>query len=91
MSYQIQYSPEFKKQYPAKVKHKHSLLPIIILSVALLLVYAATQTRAINVLLPGSETVTTAAFSGLVNNVQSGISVRESLLMFCREIIISGK
>lgn len=89
MSYQIQYSPELEKQYPTK--QKRSPLLFIIICAVLLILYAVFQSNITNVFNPGDEAVTAAAFSGLVESVESGVSVRESLLAFCREIIESGK
>ncbi len=90
MSYQIQYSPEFAKQYPSKPKQKRSPLPLVAISAALLLVYIAVKTNIFSILLPGDEAVTVAAFSSLVESVESGIPVRSSLLEFCRKIIVNG-
>lgn len=87
MSYQIQYNPELNKQYTTKRIQKRNLLPLIVLIGVLIVAYVAIQTNIISILVPGEEAVTAAAFSELVDNVESGVPVRESLLTFCREII----
>lgn len=90
MSYKIQYSPEFAKRYPTRRKQKRSSLTFIITVGILLVAYFAFGTDFINVLFPKDRVVAVSAFSGLVESVESGASVKNALLEFCREMIVSG-
>ena len=87
MSYQIQYSPEFSKYYPSRHKQKRPLLPVLAVLSAVMIVYILHQTNLIGVQTSGEEIEAVAVFSELISNVESGTSVRESLLAFCRELI----
>ncbi len=90
MSYRIQYSHEFAKHYPIKKNRKRGLLPFAIIMVALLVAYLVFGTGIADIFLPGDQDVAASAFSGLVESVESGNSIRNALLDLCREIIKSG-
>ncbi len=90
MSYQIKYNPEFSKRYPTKQKQKRSPLPYIVSIAAVVLIYIVLQTNILSALFSEEKAGTTAALTGLVENVESGVSIRESLLTFCRKIITIG-
>ena len=90
MSYKVQYSPEFAKRYPTRRKQKRSSLPFLITFGILFVAYFAFGTDFINDLFPEDRVVAVSAFSGLVENVESGASVKNALLELCREIIVSG-
>ena len=90
MSYRVDYSPELSKQYPSAVKipKRIPLRPILLSVGAILVCYGIYRSGALKLLSPGDPTVTTAAFSGMVDDIGAGESVREAFLTFCKEIII---
>ncbi len=90
MGYRIQYTPEFNKRYAPKAGHKRNFMPLLVVSAVLIALYIGVQTNIIGSILPGDKAITATAFSELVQSVESGVSVRESLLLFCREVIVNG-
>ena len=91
MSYTIQYSPESAKRYPKRRRQRRSSLPYFVLIALLLITYAAFRTNIKNALQPKDNTVAVEAFSGLVESVESGNSIKNALLTFCSEIIENGR
>lgn len=91
MSYHVEYNPELGKRYPSvpKQRRKPSVAVILLLAVVIA-AYAFFQNGLIRYLIPGDPEVTTAAFSTLVERIEEGESVRESLAGFCQEIILRG-
>ena len=90
MSYKVQYNPEFAKRYPTKRKQKRNLLPFIIIIAVLFFAYFALGTNTIDAVFTGDRMVAVSAFSGLVESVESGDSVKSALLELCRDIVVSG-
>ncbi len=91
MSYHVEYNPELGKRYPSIPKQRRKPAAAIMLLLAVVIAsYAFFQNGLIRYLIPGDPEVTTAAFSTLVERIGEGDSVRESLVGFCQEIILSG-
>lgn len=90
MSYRIQYSPELEKRYPTDSKQKRGAVPLLAIIAFLLIIYIAIGTNVIDALLPANDAVAVSAFSGLVESVESGNSIKKALLDFCHKIITSG-
>ena len=90
MSYRVDYSPELSTQYPTRVKipRKLPLRPILLSFAVILFCYGVYCTGVWKLLIPGDPAVTTAAFSGMVDDIGAGESVRQAFLTFCREIIV---
>lgn len=91
MSYHIDYNPETKNRYPTFVKTRREipvrrlLLPIAVIMVC----YGIISSGLLRYLIPGDPAVTTAAFSGMVDEIGTGESVRQAFLNFCKEIIVN--
>lgn len=91
MSYYVEYNPELNTKYPkslnikSKMKLIRSIVWILILSGGFWLC----QDELVDILIPGDNEVTISAVSSLVENVQSGEPVYESLMTFCDEIIVN--
>jgi len=91
MSYCVDYNPEMKKRYPHIIKIRKEL-PIrpVLLSIAVVAVcYGVFRSGLLRFLIPGDPAVTTAAFSGMVDDIGSGESVWQAFIDFCKEIIIN--
>ena len=93
MSYRVDYDPESKKRYPTIIKYRRKLpVRAILLSVTTVaLCYGIISCGALRLLIPGDPAVTTAAFSGMIDDIGAGKSIRQALLSFCKEIIINAK
>ena len=92
MSYQIQYHPEFQKQYPTtsmRPKRKRKGFGFL-LAIGFLLLCFFVREKLYMFLIPGEPAVTVGAFSQMVNRIQQGIPVGESVMGFCEEIISHG-
>lgn len=90
MSYSVEYNPELGRRYPAtRKKRGKSAGPVMILAAIAVAMYTFVQSGLVRYLLPGDPEVTAAAFSMLVERVEAGEPVRESLLHFCEEIIVN--
>jgi len=88
MSYSVSYNPELKKRYPIiqqKKKLGHRVLWLALCAVSIGVLLASNGW--LRYLLPGDPDVTAAAFSSLVERVASGVSVKESIYIFCEEIL----
>ena len=92
MSYHISYNPELSARYPIVLHHKKKLSkPLIVIGLAAALAAgAAMRDGVLRFLIPGDPDVTAEAFSTMVDRVEMGEPLRESLLSFCQEIIING-
>jgi len=90
MSYSIKYEPELRKKYPSAsrqgIKAKKAAILLLVIGVV---IFCAFQTNVVKFLLPGDQAVTAAAFSSLINHMEAGVSVKESLITFCKEIIVN--
>ena len=92
MSYCVEYNPELSKRYPATEKRNKKPIKIVLTLLTLAVaVYVLLRSGVGQYLIPEDPGVTSEAFSVLVEHVQSGESIRESLLRFCEEIITGGK
>ena len=93
MSYRVDYNPEMKNRYPSTFRVKKKLpMRLILISVAAMAVCGCILfSGVLRFLIPGDAAVTTAAFSGMVDDIGAGESVRQAFLTFCREIIINAK
>lgn len=91
MSYCVDYNPEMKKRYPAYIKVRRKVpVRALLLAVAVIIVcYGIFYSGLLRLLIPGDPAVTTAAFSGMVEDVVAGESVRQAFLEFCKEIIVN--
>ena len=85
VSYQINYDPSRRRKfYPAKRKK----IPRWILAVAgIALAVIIFHNELKNILIPGDPQITSAAFSGLTEDLQAGESFKNAVAAFCREII----
>ena len=92
MSYHIDYNPEMKNRYPnfIKVRREIPIRTIIVLIVVIVACYGFISGGILKYMIPGDPVVTTAAFSGMVDDIGAGESVRQALLNFCKEIIVNG-
>ena len=92
MSYRVSYNPELSVKYALKMspKKKISKSFVVIGLVAALATGVWMRVDMLRFLIPGDPDVTAAAFSEMVERVEMGEPLRESLLAFCREIIVNG-
>ena len=90
MSYSIAYSPDLNKKYPI-VKSKRRKFPkkLLILIMICITTYILMQCNVLRYIMPGDPDVTMSALSTLVQDVGSGDSVKDAIMTFCEEIIIS--
>ena len=92
MSYRVDYNPEMKKRYPTFIKIRKKLPVRLLLSlVAIAACYGVFCSGVLRLLIPGDLAVTTAAFSGMVDDIGAGESVRQAFLAFCKEIIVNAR
>ena len=92
MSYCVEYNPELSKRYPVTEKKNRNPTKIVLTLMTLAVaVYVLLRSGVGQYLIPKDPGVTSEAFSALVEHVQAGDTVRESLLRFCEEIITGGK
>ena len=91
MSYHVDYNPEMKNRYPIhiKIKRKFRIRPIVLSTMAVVLIYAVFRSGVLQYMIPGDPVVTTAAFSGMVEDIGGGESIREAFLAFCKEVIVN--
>lgn len=89
MSYRVDYNPEMEKRYPTlpKFRKKLPVRPLLLTVVVVAVIYGIFNSGVLRLLIPGDPAVTTAAFSGMVDDIGAGESVREAFLTFCKEII----
>ena len=93
MSYRVDYNPEMKKRYPStvRIKKKIPIKPILIAVAVIIVCSTVIFSGMLRFLIPGDAAVTTAAFSGMVDDIGAGESVRQAFLTFCKEIMIHTK
>jgi len=91
MSYRVDYNPEMNKRYPSvtKTRRKLPIRPILLTVGAVALVYGIFSSGLLCLLIPGDPAVTAAAFSGMIENIGAGESIRQAFLLFCKEIIVN--
>ena len=91
MSYRVDYNPEMKNRYPSFIKTRKKVLlrPLLIGVAAVIICYGIYSSDLLCYLIPGDPTTTTAAFSEMVDNIESGKNVRQAFLDFCKEIIVN--
>ena len=91
MSYRVDYNPETKTRYPTyiKIRKKASIKPLLFAVVTITICYCIYRSNLLRYLIPGDPAVTTAAFSGMVDNIEAGKTVRQAFLEFCKEIIVN--
>lgn len=91
MSYRVDYNPEMKNRYPSKIKIRKKLpvRPILLAVVGVTVIWGICSSGILRFLIPGDEAVTTAAFSGMVDEIGAGESVRQAFINFCKEIIVN--
>ena len=88
MSYYVEYHPKEGKRYPTKRKQQAKTPRLaIMLLIAVVATYAIIQSGFLQYIIPGNPKQTAVAFSDMVQRVEAGTSVRESLLGFCEEIM----
>lgn len=90
MSYHVDYNPEMKYRYPIriKIKKKFPIRSLLLSTATIAACYGIFRSGALRFLIPGNADVTSAAFSGMVEDIGGGESVRQALLTFCKEIIV---
>ena len=91
MSYRVDYNPEMKKRYPSFIKIRRNVptRPLLIAVAVITICYGIYRSDLLRYLIPGNPAVTTAAFSGMVDNIEAGKTVRQAFLDFCKEIIVN--
>ena len=92
MSYQIQYSPQMRRKYPAKkpvwkIHWKRWIVVIFLLSAG----FWAKTNGIPDVLIPGDPEITRLAASNLVENLRDGERVEEAFAVFCQQILVGAK
>ncbi len=91
MSYYVEYHPKERKRYPTKWKQQTKTPRLaIILLIAVVATYVIIQSGFLQYIIPGDPKQTAVAFSDMVQRVEAGSSVRESLLGFCEEVMKYG-
>lgn len=93
MSYRVDYNPEMNNRYPSTMREKKKLpmKTILIVVAAVAISSGIFNSEVLRFLIPGDVAVTTAAFSGMVDDISTGDSVRQAFLNFCKEIILNAK
>lgn len=91
MSYRVDYNPEMKKRYPSYIKiRKNAPARALLVAVAVIIIcYGIHCGDLLRYFIPGDPAVTTAAFYGMVDNIEAGKTVRQAFLDFCKEIIVN--
>ena len=89
MSYQIQYEPDKNRKYPTKKPQKGNATAAIMI-VVLLIVCLSIGLRT-GWLIPGDPDVTNAAFSDMVDMLEQGENMHDSLTAFCAEVLEHGQ
>lgn len=94
MAYRIVYGPmpPVSREKNYKFLRIQMLTALFLLLFVLLVRQAWPEGTAVlrSMLLPGEPTVTEAAFSEMVIDIQSGEPVREAFTAFCRQIVDDG-
>ena len=93
MSYRVDYNPEMKNRYPSviRIKKKLPIRQILLPVAAIATCCGILFSGLLRFLIPGDAAVTTVAFSGMVDDISTGESVRQAFLNFCKEIILNAK
>lgn len=91
MSYRVDYDPEMKNRYPSyiRIKRKLSVRPLLLFVAVIAACYGIFRSGLLRHFIPGDPAVTTAAFSGMMDDIGAGESVRQAFLEFCKEIIVN--
>ncbi len=92
MSYTVEYNPELRNSYPMERK-KTGKIPTKVLAAAMVVfvvVYALNTMDLLRWIIPGDPAVTAGAFSSMVEQVRSGHTVSEAIILFFRDVIIGG-
>ena len=91
MSYRVDYDPEMKNRYPTyiKIKRKLPARPLLLSIAVIAACYGVFRSGLLHYFIPGDPAVTTAAFSGMMDDIGAGESVRQAFLDFCKEIIVN--
>lgn len=91
MAYRIVYDPEMKSKFPAKRREsstgKYIVAIVLFVMLAALICQPAVNQGLKYILLPGDPDVTVSAGRELVEVLQDGGTVRESVTAFCMEIL----
>lgn len=93
MGYVIEYSPQDKRKYPItgnKRKGKRYVRWFLILVVLVCSLIPGIRTRAVNLLIPGDDEVTKAAFQIMTEQLRAGEPVNDAVTAFCQEILDNG-
>ena len=89
MSYHVEYNPEVNIRYSmpkTKRRNKGGFAMLFFLGAAVASLIIA-KTGWMQYLIPGDPEVTVEAFSTMVEQIETGTPVGESLRSFCKEII----
>ena len=92
MSYRVDYNPETKNRYPnfIKIRKRISIRPLLFAVAVIVICYSLYHYDLLGYLIPGDPAVTAAAFSGMMDDIGAGETVRQAVLNFCKEIIVNG-
>ena len=90
MSYQIQYESAKNDKYPMRLNRKRPGL-LMYTAIAVIIGLIMSVPKLHEYLIPGDPDVTSAAFSQLVSDMQSGESFGDAVTAFCREIITNAE
>lgn len=91
MSYCIEYNPELNTKYPKRKYIKQfPIKKLLFLTMILVISYVFLQAKLYRYFIPGDPDITIPAFSTMVDRVVDGDSVKDALVEFCKEIIMSG-
>ena len=91
MAYRIVYEPEIKSHVPTKRK-SYSLVKYVVSLVLLVVIVVFVNLPTVKcalryILLPGDPDITLSAGKELVETLKNGGTVRESVTVFCMEIL----
>ena len=91
MSYDIRYGQtiEMKRMKTSPInRHRKAIAAALILIVIITaLAWAGRSSWFQDLLIPGDEAVTRAAFGGFVDDIEAGTPMVEAVTVFCREIL----
>ncbi len=90
MSYYVEYNPELKRKYPSvkkeRIKHLRGILTMLMF---IALAYFVATSDVPRLLIPGDLDITVNAVQTMVEEVSSGVIVRDAFANFCKDIILS--
>ena len=94
MSYRIEYGPAVPVKYQPKKRPSHlrmlTALFILLFALAVGELWPDGHNVLRKIFLPGTPSVTEAAFSAMVGDLTNGVELEEAMLAFCRQIIDHG-